>query len=242
MTLLRPLLDRVSLTGPDDQTDLEDLRGLSMAYPFVEWALLYVPHNEGAARNPTRAWRQAFFDAQLAGYSAVHLCGSLAFEELLLGRLPSEILKADRLQLNINARKREFSDEQVLEVYRRALQLGPDLILQYHVDSTAVIQTFLNTLTKADLPRVHVLLDESRGLGKAPEHWRWPDELGTDVFVGFAGGLGPDNIAAVLTQLQRHGLRYWPDMESGLRTQNQFDTAKATCVLSAAADVRQPNA
>ncbi len=234
-----PLLDRVSLTGPDDQTDLSDLHGLSVAYPFVEWALLYVPHNEGAPRNPTRAWRQAFFDAGLPGHSAVHLCGSLAFEELLQDRLPDDVLKADRLQLNINARKREFSDEQVLEVYRRALDLGPDLILQHHGDSAGVIQVFLQALGDADRARVHILLDESRGLGKAPEHWRWPAELGTNVFCGFAGGLGPDNIATVLAQLQRHGLRYWPDMESGLRTQNQFDTAKAHQVLSAAALVRQ---
>ncbi len=234
-----PLLDRVSLTGPDDQTKLEDLGALSAKYPFVEWALLYVPHNEGAARNPRQAWREAFFDAGLPGFSAVHLCGSLAFDQLLSAQLPGDVLRADRLQLNINARKREFSDEQVLEVYQRALELGPELILQYHADSADVVQRFLRTLGPADRSRVHVLLDESRGLGKAPEHWRWPEELGRSIFCGFAGGLGPDNIEPVLLQLEQHGLRYWPDMESGLRTNNEFDIAKAERVLQACARMRQ---
>lgn len=238
--LAEPLLERVPLTGLDDQTALQGLRALSLEFPFVEWALLYVLHNEGAARNPTRDWRQAFFDAQLPGFSAVHLCGKQAFEQLLADQLPAELVRAHRLQLNINARKREFSEEQVLEVYRRALGLGPDLILQYHADSAGVIQRFLSELPRSERPRVHVLLDDSRGLGKTPQTWHWPQELGADVFYGFAGGLGPDNIAGVLEQLQQHGVRYWPDMESGLRTLNRFDIGKAQQVLQAAARLRQP--
>lgn len=96
-----PLLERVPLTGPDDQTALQDLRALGLEFPFVEWALLYVPHNEGAARNPTRAWRQSFFDAQLPGFSAVHLCRKQAFEQMLTAQLPTELRWAHRLQLNV---------------------------------------------------------------------------------------------------------------------------------------------
>jgi hypothetical protein len=56
--------------------------------------------------------------------------------------LPADILEAPRLQLNINARKPDFSDEQVLEVYARALELGPEIILQYHPQSAALIERF----------------------------------------------------------------------------------------------------
>jgi hypothetical protein len=227
-----PLLDRISLTGADDKTSLAALAQLGEQYPFVEWALLYVPHNEGAPRNPTQRWRQAFFDARLSGYSAVHLCGRLAFEQLLEGTLPAELLEADRLQLNINARKADFSDAEVLAVFNTALGLGPDVILQYHEGTAGLIQRFLREIPLADKARVHVLLDDSRGTGQVLGVARAPVEL-NGAYCGFAGGLGPDNIASVLSALEATGTHYWADMESGIRTDNEFDLAKVRQVLEA---------
>jgi hypothetical protein len=232
-----PKLDRISLTGPDDKVSLAALSQLSERYPFVEWALLYVPHNEGAPRNPTQAWRRAFFDARLPGYSAVHLCGRQAFEELLQGALPSELLQADRLQLNINARKPDFTDAQVLEVFHRALDLGPDIILQYHEGTAALVAAFVRKLAPAALRRVHVLLDESKGTGKVMSSVSPPPAV-EDLYCGFAGGLGPDNIAWALSALERTGKHYWADMESGIRTNNEFDMEKARLVLEAGDQVR----
>lgn len=225
------LLDRVSLTGVDDKTSLADLVALSHRHPFVEWALLYVPHKEGAPRNPTKHWRKAFFDAQMPGFSAVHLCGNLAFELLLKGALPKEILRADRLQLNINARQREFTDDQVLDVYRLSLDLGPDIILQYHDDTAHLITEFLAELSTTHRARVHVLLDASKGTGKTPADWRIPPEL-EGMFCGHAGGLGPDNMEAALQQFESLGARYWPDMETGIRTDNDLEFGKVQHVLN----------
>ncbi|WP_060064675.1 hypothetical protein [Burkholderia ubonensis] len=227
------LINRVSLTGPDDRTDLAQLVELSQRFPMVEWALLYVPHNEGAPRNPTRPWREAFF-SQVAAASAVHLCGALAFEQLLKGELPDEILRAQRLQLNINARKQDFTAEQVLEVFARAIELGPDIILQYHPGSAALIEQFAHQVSPSVRSRVHVLMDASRGTGTAPATWVRPAAL-QELYVGYAGGIGPHNIAAVLQAVMGLGRPCWVDMESGIRTDNQFDAAKAEAVLLAAA-------
>ncbi|KWA83744.1 hypothetical protein WL29_20480 [Burkholderia ubonensis] len=224
-------ISRVSLTGLDDLTDMERLKSLSRQYPRVEWALLYVPHNEGAPRNPTRSWREAFFQQVSAG-TAVHLCGALAFEQLLKGALPPDVLQADRLQLNINARKPEFTDDQVLEVYARALELGPDIILQYHPGTAALIERFAQQVPAAEQGRVHVLMDASRGTGLAPATWARPPAL--DAFhVGYAGGIGPENIYSVLRDVSALGRAGWIDMESGIRTNNQFDATKAETVLQA---------
>jgi hypothetical protein len=232
-----PLLDRISLTGADDNVSLSALAQLSKEHPFVEWALLYVPHNEGAPRNPSREWRLAFFNAQLPGYSAVHLCGRRAFEELLAGVLPKELLLADRLQLNINARKQDFTDSQVLEVFRQALELGPDVILQYHEGTAAVIRTFLLELPPSAKPRVHILMDESKGTGKVLSSAALPPEL-ERMYCGFAGGLGPDNIEWALSLMDKGEQRYWADMESGIRTDNEFDIEKARRVLETGQRVR----
>jgi len=230
------MLTCVSLTGPDYQTDIAALADLSAAFPFVEWALLYVPHNEGAPRNPTRPWREAFFDAAIPTSSAVHLCGNIAFQELLNGTLPAEILRASRLQLNVNARRREFTDEQVLDVYRKSLDLGPDIILQRHADTAALVDKFISSLAVRDTLRVGVLLDESKGTGKAPTTWQRPESL-EGITCGYAGGLGPANVAGVLRALAAVNAPsepYWIDMESGVRTNNVFDIAKAEAVLEAA--------
>jgi len=224
-------IQRVSLTGPDDQTDISKLIDLAARYPFVEWALLYVPHNEGAPRNPTKHWRQAFFK-HLAHQSAVHLCGELAFRQLLSNDLPEDILVAPRLQLNINARRREFTDDEVIRVYSRALAFGPDIILQYHPGTAASIERFIQQVPAAHLDRVHVLLDSSLGLGRAPDKWACPETL-KHRYVGFAGGISPDNINAVVTAVEGIGMPCWIDMESGIRTDNQLDAAKAEIVLKA---------
>jgi hypothetical protein len=225
-----PLLDRVSLTGADDNTSLDSLASLSAQYPFVEWALLYVPNNEGAPRNPTRAWRERFFYAKLPGHNAVHLCGKAAFEQILQQQLPAEILGADRIQLNINARKQDFCDDQVMEVFRRSLDLGPAIILQYHEGTAAQVHRFLGSLSHADQARVHVLLDSSRGTGELMSAVCRPAELAS-TYCGYAGGLNPDNTMWAISAIEQTHAHYWIDMESGIRTDNQFDVQKARRVL-----------
>lgn len=224
-------LQRVSLTGADDRTALDELLGLTAKHPFVEWAVLYTPRSLGAPRNPGQTWREAFF-AELAPQSAVHLCGALAFEQLLSDELPLDVLKAPRMQLNINARRKDFDDEQVLAVYRKALDVSESIILQYHSDSATLIEAFLASLADADRPRVHVLVDASRGTGTVPDAWPWPASL-ENAYLGFAGGLGPSNSKTVAQVLQQFNRPFWIDMESGIRTENQFDIEKVKAVLEA---------
>lgn len=224
-------LQLVSLTGPDDNVDIDVLAKLGERYRHVEWALLYVPGKEGQPRNPTRAWRERFFAAKVQGSVAVHLCGAQAFQEVLAGTLPPDILQANRLQLNVNARRREFSDEEVVDIYRAALKLGPSLILQYHEGTASAIHAWLPTVVSEDMQRVHVLLDGSKGRGVRPASWTVPAGL-EGVFLGFAGGLNAENALEVAQELGQLGRPYWIDMESGLRTGNEFDIVKAYAVLA----------
>lgn len=226
-----PLLHRVSLTGVDDNTKLTELAALGDEFPFVEWALLYVPHNEGAPRNPSKQWREAFVGSSLSGYKAIHLCGGLAFKQLLQGKLPSDVYLVDRIQLNVNPRNRTFTDDQVVEIYRKSLTLGPDIILQRHTDTIGPIARFLSELSSKDKHRVHVLLDNSKGAGLVPDNWNIPTDI-DDHFCGFAGGLEPTNVSSVIHQINSVGVNYWIDMESGVRTDNQFDLHKAREILS----------
>lgn len=82
---------------------------------------------------------------------------------------------------------------------------------------------------------MHVLLDESRGKGVAPASWSVPAQYGElPMYVGFAGGIGPDNTQSVLNQVRSLMRPYWIDMETGVRTDNAFDAKKVEAVLRAA--------
>ena len=77
-----------------------------------------------------------------------------------------------------------------------------------------------------------ILVDASGGRGKSPEEWR---RLDTDKQVGFAGGLGPDNIVAELRRIRAVATGdWWIDMEGKLRNElDWFDVKRARAVIGA---------
>jgi hypothetical protein len=79
------------------------------------------------------------------------------------------------------------------------------------------------------------LFDVSFGTGAAPRDW--PPLSSSQPFCGFSGGLGPDNVRARLAYAPvAPGVAYWIDMESGVRTDGRFDTAKCAAVCAAVFD------
>jgi len=221
-----------------------------------------LPEKAGRARNPSGWWLWEFlayreFCSDPANQhlccslpAALHLCCPAHFHQILAGRVNDifrcEVQQFDRIQVNINARTAEFSTDEVVRIYRVLRQWGARLILQRHSGTQAAIDEFLATsVTQAELASgdVSVLLDASRGTGLAPASWASPVTC-ADGFVhtGYAGGISPENIESVLDATETAvrasatpGAAYWLDMESGVRTNNQFDLAKVERVLDAVA-------
>lgn len=227
----------ISLTGADDKVNTKDLYNLTLAYPEVEWAILYFPEKEGVNRNPTAAWREQFLSRRIT-HSAAHLCGTQVFQDILSNDRSSaridDIARYGRVQLNINARREDFNRDQVLTVYERLKDAGITLILQYHEGSKALIDMYLKSLTTDELKRTNILFDGSKGKGKLPESWASPLVVnGQMLYCGYAGGLGPDVVESELDKI-KHAVSdapYWIDMESGIRTDNEFDLVKCKKVL-----------
>ena len=76
-----------------------------------------------------------------------------------------------------------------------------------------------------------MLFDASRGCGI--ERSDWPVPL-PGTHCGYAGGLGPDNLATQLTRIQAAAgdYAYWIDMEGKLRTpEDLFDIGRAEACL-----------
>lgn len=227
-----PLFDAVSLTGAEDSVNPSALAALSDEFPFAEWALLAHFEREGEGRNPSQAWRERFLnELDGRGRSALHLCGKIAFERLLDEGPWPELSRYGRIQANINARAADFSPVDTLRVWTILASLGPTLIIQAHDQSERLARAFLSTAAGAG---GSILFDESKGRGQTPVEWR---ESWTDIACGYAGGLGPENLELHLPRiaLGAQGAGHWIDMETGLRTENRFDLAKARRVLEISA-------
>jgi hypothetical protein len=225
-------LDWVSLTGAEDSVDPADLAAISADFPRAEWALLGHAEREGSGRNPSRAWRERFLDAiEGKGRSALHLCGAAAFERLLAEGPWEELGRYDRVQANVNSRGPIFDDAQIWEIWRLLATGTRGLIIQVHANVEELAKKFV--ADRSEGMAVSVLFDESKGRGKLPGQWR---ESWAGIGCGSAGGLGPENVAAMMPGISAASREpgCWIDMETRLRTGKHFDLAKARAVLEAA--------
>lgn len=222
---------KLSITGADNLVPIAELKQMIQNYPSLELAVLFFPEKENQARNPGVEWRNEFFATIPKENTAIHLCGKDVFDTILSANFENssvfqELKKTQRIQININARKDIFSHDDIQQIYTTLLKYGFTLILQYHERSKDWILPYI---TPKYLENVHILLDASLGKGITPNTFEVPFELkNLNYPIGFAGGLNPDNIGKVYTQVKLLNLSsYWLDLESGARTDNLFDMQKA---------------
>ncbi|MHB8564640.1 MAG: hypothetical protein ACYDDA_11995, partial [Acidiferrobacteraceae bacterium] len=220
-------------TGIDETLRSEDLWAIARTTPFLEWGALYSPARAGQpGRYPSRERLIRWLtDAPAEIAISLHLCGravpDLWHEEPMVMALVALVRsRGGRIQLNVNAHKRPEAHTWVMGLLSRY----PDLtiITQHHQ---------ANTILSAGLPRApnhRLLWDASGGRGQARDHWPPPVP---QFITGYAGGLGPQNIAQELPRIAAaaDGHPYWIDMEGALRvpsgSSDRMDLDKAVAVL-----------
>lgn len=206
-------MQRITLTGADERTLIQDLIHLVDHHPSVEIGLLYTATPEGRNRYPSIEWLESTARI-LKGRCAIHVCGGTARRQLIAGHLDQLTSYAPRVQVNgvLTAD----------EAQACASRVGT-LITQHNAKNAHLVAL--------GLPNHALLIDGSGGQGISPETWEAPV---THKPVGFAGGMGPDNLAAELQRIGDSAKRNaWVDMEGKLRTltpsgrQDWFDIEKA---------------
>jgi len=205
-------IERITVTGADEQTDIAQLAALAERR-HVEVGLLYTVNPEGRNRYPSREWLKAAVDA-LGRRAALHVCGRPARAQLLDGSLDDLAQAVGRVQVN-----GILSLAEAAAIAARV----PVLITQHNAENHHLL----------DLPAQNheLLVDASGGTGRSPSHWIGPR---TAKPVGFAGGLGPYNLAGELPRIaQVATARAWIDMETSLRGDDDWFSG----VLAAAAIV-----
>lgn len=223
------MLKRVTFTGPDDHTSIDEMLAISKEHPHVEWGILF-PSNGGRSRFPSGAWVRRLIDAsigenvQLSG----HLCEPWV-QKILAGdmRLPA-FIGFSRFQLNTHGVPMAAQ----LNWHAPLVRMGYEIILQ--------LDGLMSEKLRADLGQVPDALDRlgqpsttfsglhdlSHGAGILPTEW--PGPLADLKWTGFAGGLGPHNLAEQLPLIEQAsgGADYWIDMETHVRTDGLFDLQK----------------
>lgn len=204
----------ITFTGADDHTDISEMIALSKQYP-IEWGILFSPSRQGVdPRYPGGDAQSRFLWSGLL--MAAHLCGGHSRDIMdgLSLDIPVDLGFFNRIQINHGG-----PNPRRIEAFRQGW--GPRCIAQTRA-------TKFPKDTSLDW-----LFDASGGRGVTPAAWPpYPGRL-----VGYAGGIGPDNVASIIGEINASG-PYWIDMESGVRTDDRFDLSLCRRVCEAVYGVR----
>lgn len=228
-------LTKVTVTGADDSTSIEQMLRLAAKYSFVEFGILFSQSRFGTPRFPSRKWINELAKSEglcLAG----HLCGSFVKDFLKGKKIFNELRviypQIGRWQINTHGIIHEYDlaglDQNVLNLSIA----GKAVIFQYDATNTEMIQSFCG---QGSL-NIQALYDLSHGAGIKPDAWPSLDLL---IPVGYAGGLSPENLAAEIPGIYAaaKGKHTWIDAETRLRSPDDriFDLALVEQFLAAAA-------
>ena len=197
----------ITLTGADERTPISGIQEL-LDYG-AEIGFLWTETPEDRNRYPSLKWICDTVCDVHGGKLALHVCGRGARE--LLHDDDSPAFMFDRIQVN--------GTVSVPELRRLYYRYKEQKIITQDNSSNVTLRAFTEARSHA------ILVDGSGGRGITPTEWVRPN---TWKNVGFAGGLGPDNLAEQLPKIAAEAEgNWWIDAENSLRTDDWFDLDKA---------------
>lgn len=200
---------KLTLTGLDEQTNLNWVREISNRYPSIEWGILLCStgnSNFSTNRYPSVDWLNANLPKISDLNISLHACGAEA----------RKLLNRDKDSIALNFIK-----------YVKRIQINgeiknPDQLNDLCIEYPSIVfitqeNKRQNQAVKDITAKNHqVLFDSSDGRGIYVNDWQEP--LAGKV-CGYAGGIDSNNIKEVFKnvyQVVGHN-NFWLDMESGIR-------------------------
>lgn len=219
-------INRVTITGVDDFSDLDKIQELDLRFKFVEWGFLFSKTKCGTNRYPSFNNLKALCHA--VRYPSAHFCGAYAYDVLAKGEtylLDEYSPYYFRIQLNFNF---SVNNKYHLEPVVNWASDNPStsLIFQANKSNKKVI----DELESCNLPNIHFLYDSSGGRGTEIKTVYDPFK---NHYTGYAGGITPINISDISWNIINGTTNdlVWIDMESGVRTNDALDMGKVQSVL-----------
>lgn len=224
------MLQNLTFTGIDNSTELDGLLALSKDYPNIEFGVLTCSdwHDKGM-RYPDPILMNHLGHKELQ--FALHICGRDTKDVLngnwdnIIARFGDSFQFFQRIQLNLGRQKVKL---------RYSLTNVPDNVKEIIVQQSDIkaldMYKYLKGTSLANTFRVTTLVDGSGGRGVSCS----PSE---DLFAcmdgkfGFAGGINPRNCRDIYESCEQFSeilkLPYWLDMESGVRTDDNYFSINA---------------
>jgi hypothetical protein len=190
--------DFITFTGADDHTSVDGMVELARHYP-IEWGILFHPPYQGSGRYPGEEAQRRLRQSGLR--LSAHLCGDHSHRIMAPEPVEVPVVLEGFSRIQVNHAK---PDPRRISEFGRVQQRR--CIAQWRQ------QTFPQDGS------IDWLFDCSGGRGREPSAWpRYPGR-----FVGYSGGIGPDNVARVIEEIDAAG-PYWIDMESKVRVDDRFE-------------------
>jgi hypothetical protein len=209
------MLDRVTITGADDNTDILEMLDLALSYPWLEFGILVSRSREGSPRYPSRQWQEQLLKSAHRMNLSMHVCGHWA-RSIFPGtvdwaELPPIRTVAQRIQIN--------GPVPVDLDALGACNPGTQFIVQYPRAAS-----YLHACQAVGI-NCAPLFDESGGEGRQVRAW---SDIPDCDYVGYAGGIGPDDVKETVGSIMtfRQG-PFWIDSEGRMRDdQDRLDMRK----------------
>ena len=228
-------INKVTLTGADDKTDIKLLQEIQKEYSFVEWGIL-ISTKQNENRYPSEDF---IYELRNKGLNlALHVCGKHSRGIMQEGNV-DPIIKYDwfnRYQINFNFEHTQHDIWNYINMVKKFT--NKNFILQDNSSNKKYINTILSTLDGLSARTQYhirnnntdVLYDSSGGRGTEIKSIQEPY---LDVYTGYSGGLNPENVESICEKLTNfsNDATVWIDMESGVRTDDIFDLEKVVKVL-----------
>tara|TARA_B100000902_G_scaffold379938_1_gene414784 strand:+ start:96 stop:866 length:771 start_codon:yes stop_codon:yes gene_type:complete len=225
-------LTRIGFCGLDESISFHSITSISKLYPLVEWGILLRYDLAGTPRYPKYSWIEELIkfikDSNIKVNLAGHLCGDYCKDVLIYNNF--EDLKKliglgfSRFQLNPTPANNITLNKNLYSHYaKNLLKLcnkfpNVEFILQLNL----ITQPILNHILETNFPsNLSLLNDSSCGQGISIQNIQKPLLINNRyVKTGYAGGIEPNNIDALLEKLEiiTDDKEIWIDMESGIRT------------------------
>jgi phosphoribosylanthranilate isomerase len=101
-----------------------------------------------------------------------------------------------------------------------------EVILQYNKNNSNFLETYLSQKLPSN---VNILFDSSGGRGTVIQNIQKP----FNNYTGYSGGINVENVEEICKKIVNHSNSsdVWIDLESGVRTDNNFDFVKANKII-----------
>ena len=214
-------INKITFTGADNNTNPNRLKEIQNKYPHVEWGIL-VSSNNNRNRYPCEEYILGLKDMGLN--LSLHLCGKYSRSIMQDDDITLKYDWFDRYQINFNFKNNAHD----LNNFYKLANKYPDK--KFILQSNQSNDYYIDEILKNDISNVNVLYDASGGRGTEIKNISYPYK---NVYTGYSGGINLDNIWTVCEAITScdDDSEVWIDMESGVRTNDEFDLDKVKRIL-----------